>query len=106
MQHYAQAEKTWWRAACGAQCFVPDELTDRKSSVRCTNCRRTKIFREEHQNEIQAQGETMIPKRKKKSLYGNRPKHCPVSFEKCGGCNIYPCLIGKPAVAQDTPSCS
>jgi hypothetical protein len=32
------------------------------------------------------------------SLFGPKPKRCPAKFDHCGKCNIYPCLIGAPAI--------
>ena len=32
-------------AACGAQCWIPTDLTDRRANVQCKRCRRTKAFK-------------------------------------------------------------
>jgi hypothetical protein len=32
------------------------------------------------------------------SLFGPKPDRCPAPFTHCGKCNIYPCLIGAPAI--------
>ena len=46
MKHYAKENDIGgWKAACGGDCWIPDDLTDRKPSVRCRRCKKTKIFK-------------------------------------------------------------
>lgn len=42
MKHYDKLNGEAWKAACRAYCWIPDDLTDKKSLVKCK--RRKKII--------------------------------------------------------------
>ena len=47
MKHYAKQNNGSWEAACGCNCWIPDDLTDKKPLVKCKRCKGTDAFKED-----------------------------------------------------------